>query len=93
MMKRFFERWRTEILLTIILSITAIVCAVKLVDHVAYKSGYISEETTLPEKVIVIDRTNKTVITYNAYPKIEDGILYIREASVLEESDISHMVE
>lgn len=97
----FFKKWWSEILMTILLSAIGMAVVAGVVTHIA-ATVYQKEvkqttpliiNTKLPEKVMVVDRTNKLVITYNAYPKVDDGVLYILEASELDRTDISELKE
>lgn len=47
----------------------------------------------LPNDVVLYDRSNKKVITYYAYPEINNDTLNIYEASELHREDVSHLLE
>ena len=51
------------------------------------------EPENLPYSVVVYDRSNKAIVSYEAVCEVKDGKLYLYDATELEREDVSHLVE
>lgn len=47
----------------------------------------------LPYAVVVYDRSNKAIISYDAVCEVKDGKLYLYDATEVGREDVSHLVE
>lgn len=52
-----------------------------------------NKEEPLPNQVIIYDRTNKAVVTYNAVSEVRGEVLYVEDAIETKRKDVSDLIE
>ena len=75
------------------LNIFVMIVAIILLMVVGAYHLLFEEPERLPYSVVVYDRSNKAIVSYNAVCEVKDGKLYLYDATELEREDVSHLVE
>ncbi len=52
-----------------------------------------NKEEPLPNQVIIYDRTNKVVVTYDAVSEVRGNVLYVEDAIETKRKDVSDLIE